>query len=217
MMLQLIKKDLLIMPIYLYIIFIGCMLLLYFSGLPASFVLIIFYLPIIIVPFILDRMSNTHHYLLSLPVRKQHIVLARYLFSFITVCIYLLFLWFFMWIFSFTERELYIFNWKDIVVLFSMTCLIISYTIPALYVQHILAYFSIFAVYLIGTFYIIGALVNVLNITEGFDFAELDAGYGLLAETYIPVAPFVILTISIAFIMFISFGLSSFLFNRKGV
>src|SRR5690625_2495279 len=130
MMLQLIKKDLLIMPIYLYIIFIGCMLLLYFSGLPASFVLIIFYLPIIIVPFILDRMSNTHHYLLSLPVRKQHIVLARYLFSFITVCIYLLFLWFFMWIFSFTERELYIFNWKDIVVLFSMTCLIISYTIP---------------------------------------------------------------------------------------
>src|SRR5690625_7190292 len=119
MMLQLIKKDLLIMPIYLYIIFIGCMLLLYFSGLPASFVLIIFYLPIIIVPFILDRMSNTHHYLLSLPVRKQHIVLARYLFSFITVCISLSFLWFFIWILSFTVLVLAISNDSSISMLFS--------------------------------------------------------------------------------------------------
>src|SRR5690625_2915199 len=217
MMLQLIKKNLLIIPMYFYMILIGCMVFLYFAGLPASSVLIVFYLPIIIVPFIVDRISHVHHYLLSLPIRKNHIVFSRYLFSIIAACTYILLLWLFMWIFSFTGRELYMFNWKDIIVLFSIVCLIISYTLPALYIQHMLAFLSIFVVYLISTFYMIGALVNVLNITEGFDFAELDAGFGLLAETYIPIAPFSLVVIGTTLILLISFKLSTFLFNWKNM
>lgn len=217
-MLALVKKDFLTNSWFSYIgifLFIG---LTYVVNLPPTFVFIICFFGVFSSVFLYDDKNNVNLFLKSLPVKVKSIVLARYLYSVLLIILILLMQTGVMALFSsLYSKTHYMYSLRDIIVLFCIGCIIIALCIPVFSkVRSAQTAMGIMLILFgVGSVIIVGALVNVLEMTESFYFNDLDPGFVMLTEKYLPIFPYVTLLIGTAILLTFSIYISTAFFKKK--
>ena len=217
-MLALVKKDFLTNSWFTYVgifLFIG---LTYVVTLPPTFVFIICFFGFFSSVFLYDDKNNVNLFLKSLPVKVKSIVLARYLYSVLLIILILLMQTGVMALFSSLYSEThYMYSLRDIIVLFCIGCIIIALCIPVFSkVRSAQTAMGIMLILFgVGSVIIVGALVNVLEMTESFYFNDLDPGFVMLTEKYLPFFPYVTLLIGTAILLTFSIHISTTFFKKK--
>lgn len=217
-MLALVKKDFLTNSWFTYVgifLFIG---LTYVVTLPPTFVFIICFFGFFSSVFLYDDKNNVNLFLKSLPVKVKSIVLARYLYSVLLIILILLMQTGVMALFSSLYSEThYMYSLRDIIVLFCIGCIIIALCIPVFSkVRSAQTAMGIMLILFgVGSVIIVGALVNVLEMTESFYFNDLDPGFVMLTEKYLPFFPYVTLLIGTAILLTFSIHISTAFFKKK--
>ncbi|MEI3613862.1 ABC-2 transporter permease [Pseudogracilibacillus sp. SO30301A] len=217
-MLTLIKKDFLTNSWFAYVgivLFIG---LTYVVTLPPTFMFIITFFGFFGSIFLYDDKNNVNLFLKSLPVKMKSIVLARYLYSVLLIILILLMQTGVMALFSsLYSKTHYMYSFRDIIVLFCIGCIIIALCIPVFFkFQSAQTAMGIMlTLFGIGSFFTVDALVKVLGMTESFYFNDLDPGFVMLAEKYLPFFPYVTLLIGTAILLTFSIHISTAFFKEK--
>ena len=67
----------------------------------------------------------------------------------------------------------------------------------------------------VGSVFTVGALAHVLEMTESVMFNELDAGFVMLTEKYIPFYPYVTLLLGTVILLIISIKISTTFYTNK--
>lgn len=217
-MLAFIKKDFLINSWVSYISFALFMIGTYYIGLSPYFMFIVGFFSFSFYVYFYDEKNDVNRFLSSIPVPRKVIVQSRYVYCMLINSFLILFQWGFMTLLSplLTENH-YVYNWRDMIVLFSIGSIIIAISIPIINRFRSIYYGVgiIFALFAIGTFKIMDELINVLNMNDVIDFNKLDAGYVLLVEKYFPFQPYVTLLIFIGVLLYLSMKISIHKFQKK--
>lgn len=216
-MLALVKKDFLTNSWFSYIgifLFIG---LTYVVNLPPTFVFIICFFGVFSSVFLYDDKNNVNLFLKSLPVKVKSIILARYLYSVLLIILILLMQTGVMALFSSLYSEThYMYSLRDIIVLFCIGCIIIALSIPVFFKARSAqtAMGIILVLFGIGSFFTFSALLHVLDMTE-FYLHDLNPGFVMLTEKYLPFFPYVTLLIGTAILLTFSIHISTTFFKKK--
>lgn len=217
-MLAFVKKDFLTNSWSSYVgifIFIG---LTYVVTLPPTFVFIISFFGFFSSVFLYDDKNNVNRFLKSLPVEKNSIVLSRYLYSILLIIFILLMQTSVMALFSpLYAKTHYMYSFRDIIVLFCIGCTIIAVCIP-IFLKLPSAQTAIgimLVLFGIGSVFTVDALAHVLEMTESVMFNDLDAGFVMLTEKYIPFFPYVTLLLGTAILLIISIKISNTFYTNK--
>ncbi|MEC5423004.1 ABC-2 transporter permease [Virgibacillus sp. C22-A2] len=194
----------------------------YAVNLPPISTYIIVLVTSIITLFYYDTRANANHFLVSLPISKSSIVKSRYQ----SVIIFALCILIYQWIIGhvlppFFEASNYVYSWKEIMILASLSALIAAIVIPFFYLfrSFIIAAVCVLIIVFITTFYLLGALITVLSMEDQdmIIFNDLDPGFVLLVEKHIPVQPFLILPLVSIVILYVSIAVSTQLFSKKDI
>ena len=191
----------------------------YIIHIPPVFLFTISFLSLLITLFYYDDKNKTNRFFISLPVSKKKFVRSRYVYLACLAIVLLLFQWIVALSIpnSLTIPSNYIYDWRDIIILYAIALVLISVGGFIFYaLRSFLLAVSIFLLlYLIGTIALLDPLTNVLDMTEYIYFNEMDQGLVLLAEAYIPFQPFIV-TIIVAFALFyISMKLVERIFSKR--
>ncbi|PAV30947.1 hypothetical protein CIL05_04325 [Virgibacillus profundi] len=217
-MLQLIKQDLFINTWITYLSILLFLSITYFVFLPPIFMFIATALTLIIALFYYDDRANVNKFLRSLPIQASQVVKRRYQsIMLLSICI-ILYQWIIGYaIISFTDLDRYIYGWKDIIVCFSIGVIIIAITVPFFYLfrSFTLSVGCLMVLLMLGSYYSLTPLVTVLELEEVIIFNELDPGFVLVVEKYIPYQPFIILVLASVVIFYLSMKLSQLLYLKK--
>lgn len=217
-MYQFIKQDFSVNTWGTYLSLILILPISYVLFLPSIFMFIATALTIIISMFYYDDRANVNRFLISLPISAASIIKRRYqsiiLFS-ICVIIY-------QWVIGhvvtfFIGSEHYVYGWKDIIVLICMGAIITAVTVPFFYLfrSFILSVGCIMVLLLLGSYYSLTPLVTVLEMDEVIIFNDLDPGFVMIVEEYIPYQPFLILVFASLVIFYMSMKISELLYLRN--
>ncbi|MGM8364530.1 ABC-2 transporter permease [Virgibacillus sp. W0181] len=217
-MLALLKQHVLYSSTWMYISILLFLAAAYFVTLPPIFLFLIVFLAILISLFIFDHTGKMNRYLVSLPISKKRIVQSRHVSLLLFALILLLYQWVVMIVFSaIFETDYYVYGWRDIVTVLCLSSLIMSFSLPLLYYfQSVLFSISIILViYFLGTFFILDPLVHVLKMDDVIIFNDLDPGFKLLVEKYIPFQPYTLLCIFTLILLFLSMKLSEQFYTKR--
>lgn len=225
MMVNLVKQNFLILSPYAYIGIILGMMVAFLLAIPASFIFVVCFFAIVFSLYLYDDKNNVHQYIISLPVKKQDMILGRYIYSLIIALFLMLILWGWMGILSLTSlltESHYVYNWRDIIVMFSFLGLMIAIGSPILYrLSFYLSSIIIFFLIGLGSFIYISEIMKVLGRDDAdadvILFNDMDSGLSLLAEKYIPFQPYIILIAGTFVLLYISMLLSTFIVKRSNM
>jgi len=221
MMGNLVKQNFLILSPHTYLGVILAMLVAFIMALPASFIFVVSFFALIFSLYTYDNKNHVQRFIVSLPVSKKDIIRGRYIYSVCTVIFLLLILWVWMGLLSLSPLltdSHYVYNWRDMVVMFAIGGLIISFSSPILY--RLPFYFSSLIILIslgVGSFFYISAMMDILG-RENADviiFNDMDAGLSLLAEKYIPFLPYFILILGTFTLLYISMLICTRLVENK--
>lgn len=191
----------------------------YIGTIPPYFLFSIFLISLIITPFYYDDKSNINRLIVSLPISKGMIIKSRYIFFVVISLCMIVFQYILMLSVPniFEENSYYIYHWRDIIILISLTLLIISVMMPIYYwfESFILASFINIIVLMITAYFITDNLVHILQMNEEIIFNDIDPGFTLLVERYIPFQPYVTLIILSVIIFLLSMIISEKIFSRQ--
>ncbi|OZU88172.1 hypothetical protein CIL03_13705 [Virgibacillus indicus] len=217
-MYQFIKQDFSVNTWGTYLSLILILPISYVLFLPSVFMFIATALTIIISIFYYDDRANVNRFLISLPISAASVVKRRYqsiiLFS---ICVIL-----YQWVIGhvvtfFIGSEHYVYGWKDIIVLICMGAIITAVTVPFFYLfrSFILSVGCIMVLLLLESYYSLTPLVTVLEMDEVIIFNDLDPGFVMIVEEYIPYQPFLILVFASLVIFYMSMKISELLYLRN--
>lgn len=219
-MFSLIKKNFLLHNVAAYITIALFLTFFYIATIPPYLLFLMIMLAFVVTTFYYDEKNNVNRFTVSLPVSKGTIVQSKYLFTLfisIVLIIYQSILMLFVpYIF---EGSHYIYDWRDMIILISLTMLLSSVVIPIYYSidSFILTSFLGLSVFIVVSYFLTDELVNVLNMNEVIRLNDLDPGFSLLVEKYIPFQPYMILFIASAIFWYISMKGSKKILQSKDV
>ncbi|WP_404454577.1 ABC-2 transporter permease [Oceanobacillus kapialis] len=220
-MLSLLRYNFLLLTFGTWLSFFLAIPIFYAVMIPPIFLYIVFVTTIILSYFYTDQRAKSTMYVASLPVKLTSIVKSRYVsVSLISFC-----LLFYQWGWGVLINNLfgigiYVYTWKDIFVLAGLTILIVSLVTPIYYAvkSFLLATGIVLIGYFLAVFYSLEPLTDVLGMEHYIIFNDLDAGFVLLVEKYVPFQPFIMLGIVVMVLLFLSLKLSERLFiSRKRI
>src|SRR5690625_2825578 len=128
----------------------------------------------------------------------------------------MLILWGWMGILSLTPlltESHYVYNWRDIIVMFSFLSLMFAIGSPILYrLSFYPSSIIIFFLIGLGSFIYISEIMKVLGRDDAdiILFNDMDSGLSLLAEKYIPFQPYIILIAGTFALLYVSMLLANF-------
>lgn len=208
---QYIKANLMLNPIWMYVLMVGSVLGANTTTLPPIFILIFITLSFVINQFYYDQSIHINRFFISLPVSKKAIVQSRYVSIVLIIVLYVLV----QWALKFTGVEMhYAFDWKDILAMLSLQFIIIAIVIPFFYLipSFIITVGTIMILMFFGLFYFLDGLVAVLGWEDEIIFNDIDPGLTLLVEKYIPYYPYIIFTLIAACLLYLSAKISEYIF-----
>ncbi|MEI3607345.1 ABC-2 transporter permease [Pseudogracilibacillus sp. SE30717A] len=217
-MLTFVKKDFSLHRWSTYIGIAVFLFLAYFITLPSTFIFVVCLFALFLPVFYDDAEHKVNRYFISTPVKKEVILTSRYLFSVLIILMILVMqLGIMVLLEPLKGGTLYIYNWKDIFVLFCIGCTIIAISIPiiTLFNSINLSFGIILALFGAGNTLLIIELFNVLHMEDEILLNDLDGGFILLVEKYLPFQPYIMLGIITAIILLASWFVTLKLFNRK--
>lgn len=217
-MLHFIKYDLMMPTWGAILAFLLTIPLFYAVMLPQFFTFVVCVLAITVGLFFTDQRSKSKLYMSSLPVRRASIVRGRYVSILMVSICFILYQSFWGRILSLTlENNYYIYSWKDMLVLLCMVALIEVVAIPIYYglSSFLMATGALTLFYFFAIIFSLPPLTNVLGMEHEIIFNDLDPGYVLLVEKYIPFQPYITLILSTAILFYLSLKLSELLFVKK--
>lgn len=206
-MVSLIKQQFLLFGIASYIAIALFMAFFYIGTIPPYFIFGVMIVAFIITPIYYDERNNVNHFKISLPISKGTIVKSSYWFS---VCIGILLIIYqsilMLFIPHIFDGSHYVYSWQDIVVLINMTLLLSSVILPIYFMfrSFILASFMTLTLSMFAGYLLTDQLIRILNMSEVIVFNDLDPGFPLLVETFIPFQPYIVLSTFSVIIYYIS-------------
>lgn len=219
-MLVLLKKDLQINHWAVYGGLVMFLLLTYLVTLPptAFYLLSVFTITFSIYTY--DEKGRVNHLLVSMPIRRKDIVKSRYLYSLtVAVCILCLQLIIMIVIHFLFTMNLYIYTWQDILTLLGLTCLMFAIFTPVFYIvsSTTKAMFYILILIAVSTVILMNELDRALSFSNSFILNDIDAGFALIIENYFPTLSYVIFILLVSILLYSSFLLSNYFFNKKDI
>lgn len=214
-MLALVKKDFLIYHPLVYMTMGLFILAIMLVQLPAIFAMVIGVFATALSSFTYDEKNKVNLSVAGMPVSKQTMVISRYLYS-LSILLATLFLeWIGTIVTSNPNFEPYIF--KDFLIFFAVGLVLFAVCYPILYFfnKSYMALAFIFVLIVAGSFFTIDASVHIMGMTGEIVFNRLDKGFALLAETYIPFQPYLVVLIAAIGLFIGSIKVSSLLLQRK--
>jgi hypothetical protein len=167
--------------------------------------------------FTYDQKNKVNRFLVGLPVGREKWVLARYLFAVAIAGGIILLQGFLQWVYvmilpGFSS----VYDIADFLLIFCLAVIILAICFPLLYFNYPYAMALLILLLSVGTYFTMDLLVKVLGMTDEIIFNDLDKGFGLLVETYIPFSPIPVVLCVTLVLYWISLKLSIFIFARKG-
>lgn len=217
-MFPLIKQHFLINSLISYLMIAGLITGAYLVAIPPTFLFIITILSLAIILFFYDDKNNVNQFMISLPIAKKTMIQSRYLYIALMSVVILLFQWLIMLSFpSPPEFFRYIYDWRDMIVLLSIAYLSTAICIPIYYAlrSFALATGIIAILWCLGSFFMIFPIVSALGMDDMIIFNDMDAGFVLLVEKYIPIQPYAVLIIVSLLLFYISMKISEQLLRKK--
>ncbi len=185
---------------------------------PLYFIFVAYVLAITVGLFFTDQREKSKLYMSSLPVNRVSIVRGRYVSILMVSICFVLYQSIWGRILSLTlENNYYVYSWKDMLVLLCIAALIEVVAIPIYYgLSSFLMATGILAfLYFLSIILTLPPLTNVLGMEHEIIFNDLDPGYVLLVEKYIPFQPYITLVLATAILFYLSLKLSELLFVKK--
>src|SRR5699024_9768804 len=167
----------------------------YFS-LPAIFMMVIGAFAVGFSTFTYDEKNKTNIDVVSMPIKKQKMVISRYLYSVGIQVISLFIEWFGRNISYSSTFESY--SFIDFLILFAVGLVLfaICYRILYFFNNSYVAMLIIFLFLIIGTFFTIDGTINIMGMTDEIVFNRHDKGLALLAKSYIPFQPYLLVLLA---------------------
>lgn len=218
-MISLMKKDYFVHNWITYSSLAIGLIALYIINIPPIFLFTIFFLSFLITLFYYDDKSNVNRFLVSQPVSKKKVVQSRYLFLAGLAMAILLF----QWMVTFYVPQVipmsadYVYGWQDIIILYAIALVVIAVGGVLFYgIRSFLLAAGIFILlYLTCTILLLDPLVQILGMTDFIYFNDLDQGFVLLTEKYIPFQPYLVLIVAAVAFFYISMKLSAWIFTSR--
>lgn len=168
--------------------------------------------------FYYEKKTSAYRFFVSLPINEKTIVQSRYLFFLFCLLIMTLYQWLTVYsIERFIGGTDYIYTWKTALVAFGLGLTIASVILPFFYLLRSV-YIAICMMLIIILIFLVASLeplVTALNMTDYISFNHVDRGYIILAEKYLPYAPFLLFLIVSCVLYYFSSELSTRFFVRK--
>lgn len=220
-MFSFIKQIFSLYGIFSYLVIALFLAFFYIGTIPPYFLFLIIIVAFMISTLYYDDKNLVNRFNVSLPVSKGTIVKSRYLFSIIVSIILIAYQAVLMLLLPLIlgETSHYIYDWRDIVILISLTMLITSVMMPIYYMFQSFAIATIILFFLssICGYFVLDHFVSLLDMGEVIIFNEMDPGFPILVETYIPFQPYIILSIVSVFIFYMSMKGSEKILSLKDV
>lgn len=217
-MVALLKQHALSNTIFNYVSILLFLAVAYFIALPPIFLFLIVFLALLLSLFIFDHTGKVNRFLVSLPVPKKRVVQSRYVALLLAALLVGLYQWLIMHLFSIIfEIDYYVYGWQDIVIVFCLGSLLTSFSLPIMYYFRS-TYMSIsivFIMYCTSIFFSFEPLARVLTMKDEVIFNDLDRGFKLLIEKYIPYQPYLLLMSATFILLYASIKLSERLYLKK--
>lgn len=203
---QLIKRDLIHIK-FLFVFALLFPLVLYAIQLPTPsvYVFSLIFIFLIASAFHLEKLNKANRTWVSLPIKRSHFVLGRYIFIFATCTLYLLYLWFINSLFSKDQMSVLL-----ILLAFIVIVIAIAFSLPVYYAFQSV-WKSIIVHYLL---LMIGSLAFVFTFADPFNWFE---PFILLVLNVIDFQPFVVVTVFLIVLTYFSYVLSCHLFKTKDI
>ncbi len=185
---------------------------------PLFFIFVSCVLAITVGLFYSDQREKSKLYMSSLPVNRVSIVRGRYVSILMVSICFVLYQSIWGRILSLTlENNYYVYSWKNMLVLLCIAILIEVVAIPIYYglSSFIMATGNLAFLFFLSIIFILPPLTNVLGMEYEIIFNDLDPGFVLLVEKYIPFQPYVTVSLVTATLFYLSLKLSELLFVKK--
>ncbi|MDY0409040.1 ABC-2 transporter permease [Virgibacillus soli] len=217
-MLQSIKADVMLNSPLQYLLVFFLVGITYFLTSTPSFILIFAISSFIITLFYYDRKKHTESFFVSLPQSKLAIVASRYVSFFLISLSLIIFQTGLGHLFYFFDYQaIYVYGWKDVCILLSMSVSIAAIIIPI--------YFAIrsflFSTVVVIVLFFIGfyAFLEMSTYAQPIDgFIQLNnLEPSIIILHYIPTHPILILSSVNIILLIASIYLSNWLFTRKDI
>ncbi|MEN1967449.1 ABC-2 transporter permease [Lentibacillus sp. N15] len=219
-MLTLVKRDFFINSWLSYGGIALILIISYLILIPPIFMFAIIFMTLLITLFYEDDKNKVNRFLISLPVAKTQIAQSRYMFLACLAIVLLSFQWVFMLVskpIASIADPYYIYDWRDFTVILCIGLLMIAICLPIFYMipSFLLGAGINVLLFVIGTILILTPLTTVLGMTDTIYFNELDQGFVLLAEKYIPRSPYFVLIISSCTLYYISIKVTDWVITKR--
>ena len=214
-MLALIKKDFQIFNPFVYLFLSLLIFGMAYVSLPAIFMMVIGAFAVGFSTFTYDEKNKTNIAVVSMPIKKQTMVISRYLYSVGILVIILFIEWIGTNISYSSTFEPYTFI--DFLMLFAVGLVLFAICYPILYFfnNSYVAMLIIFLFLIIGTFFTIDGTINIMGMTDEIIFNRHDKGLALLAKSYIPFQPYLLVLLASIVLFIASIKISTLLLQRK--
>src|SRR5699024_1541909 len=165
--------------------------------------------------FTYDEKNKTNIAIVSMPIKKQTIVISRYLYS-VGILVIILFIEWAGTNISYSstfEPNTCI----DFLMLIAVGPLLVAvcYAILYLFYNSYVAMLIIFLFLIIGTFFTIDGTINIMGMADEIVFNSHDKGLALLAKSYIPFQPYLLVLLASIGLFIASIKISTLLLQRK--
>src|SRR5699024_1565322 len=214
-MLTLIKKDFQIFNPFVYLFLSLLLFGMAYVSLPAIFMMIIGAFAVGFFAFTYEEKNNTTIAVVSMLIKKPTMVISRYLYSVGILVIILFIEWIGTNISYSSTFEPYTFI--DFLMLFAVGLVLFAICYPILYffINSYVSMLIIFFFLIIGTFLTIDGTINIMGMTDEIVFNRHDKGLALLAKSYIPFQPYLLVLLASIGLFIASIKISTLLFQRK--
>lgn len=214
----LVKKHLILPKLSGYLAFIGVFTFFLFSGISPYSLFVMMFLTITIVVLMYVRTTKMNLFYRSTAVKDTVIIQAQYIStSIFSISIILYQLLFMQWNTLFKYNlEFYFYTWKDIIIVFCMSILLISYIIPIYHlVQSVYTFgFTLMITLFVGIIMIENSIKKLVGSMDQY-FYDLEMSYLSFVNKYVPGQPYVTLVITSLLLLIGSYFLSLYLFKKK--
>jgi len=183
----------------------------YLINVPPMFLFSVTVISIPIIIYFFNYKSHANRFLVSLPVSTISIIRSQYVFSVLLgMSILLLQLIIMAIVYVTFGTALYIYDWRDVIILFSLVLIVSAIVIP---IYQLVRSF-VWATVIVGVLYILGILsslpllVRALNMEDYINFNALDPGVHIVVEQYLPFQTYPLLLLIAIILFFVSMWLS---------
>lgn len=218
-MMKLVKRDFSLTRPYEYVVMLSMFIIAHLISLPPYFLFTVATLSTVITMFYIDYRDHVQRFFTSLPIERKNVVWSRYVTAICTLVSFLMLQVGTMLLMknAMPDRLYFFYDWQDIIIVFCIGVLIIACTIPFFHLFKSFYVSIIFIVFIFFTvvFQIVFRLFSIMGLEDRIELYQLDEGYQLLVEKYVPGQPYVTLLVATILLFIGSYFLSLYLFRRK--